>query len=122
MILKINGVEVGEGYDGLKETYKPVSRHLTYITLYGIVQAIVQHQDAEEILSIVDDIRNENDWTLDGDAQHTMLLTSDVLRGVQRWIDRHPHRVFMKNSYTNALRKYRIADEYVCDIGIASDL
>jgi hypothetical protein len=68
------------------------------------------------------DFRNENDWTLDGDAQHTMLLTSDVLRGVQRWVERHPHRVFMKNAYTNALRTYRIADEYVCDIGIASDL
>lgn len=106
----------------MNEVYKPVSRSITYITLYGIVQAIVQHQDTEEILSIVDDIRNENDWTLDGDAQHTMLLTSDVLRGVQRWVDRHPHRVFMQRAFDSAHRAYRFGDEYVCDIGIASDL
>jgi hypothetical protein len=106
----------------MNEVYKPVTRQLTYITLYGIVQGIVQHQDTEEILSIVDDIRNEADWTMDGDSHNTILLTADVLRGVEKWIDRHPHRVFMRNSYTNALRSYRIADAYLCDIGIASDL
>lgn len=121
-MIRVNGVEVGAGFEGLKETYKPVRRVLEYITLYGIVQAIVQHQDTEEILSIVDDIRNENDWTLDGDSQHTMLLTSDVLRGINKWIERHPHRVFMRKAFDRAQRAYRFGDDYVCDIGIASDL
>jgi hypothetical protein len=51
-----------------------------------------------------------------------MLLTDDVLRGVVKWIERQPHRVMIRNSYTNALRSYRIADNYVCDIQTASDL
>jgi hypothetical protein len=106
----------------MNAVYKPVIRQLSYITLYGIVQAIVQHQDNDEIMSIVDGIRNENDWTIDGDAQHTLHLTADVLRGVEKWISRHPHPTFMHRQYSNAVRTYRIADEYLCDIGIASDL
>lgn len=106
----------------MNEVYKPVQRELQYITLHGIVRSFVQHDDLQEILSICDDIRNEVDWTIDGDAQHTLLLTSDVLRGVEKWIERHPHRVFVKNSYTNALRTFRIADTYLCDIGVPSDL
>jgi len=106
----------------MNEVYKPVMRCLDYITLYGIVQALVQHQETEEILSIVDDIRNENDWTLDGDAQHTLLLTEDVTRGVVKWIERHPHRHMMMQRYVNAQNAYHFYDAPFCDIGIASDL
>jgi hypothetical protein len=106
----------------MNEVFKPVSRQLQYITLYGIVRSFVQHSEDEEILNICEAIINENDWTVDGDSHHTMLLTDDVLRGVVKWIERQPHRVMIRNSYTNALRSYRIADNYVCDIQTASDL
>lgn len=104
------------------EVYRPVSRQLEYITLYGIVQAVVQHQDTEEILSIVDDIVNENDWTVDGDATHTLLDISIVLAGVYKWAKRLPHATFMTQRIADAERSYGLNRHYMCDIGIASDL
>jgi len=106
----------------VNEVFKPVSRQLQYITLYGIVRSFVQHSDSEEICSICDDIINENDWTLDGDATHTLLETSVVLAGINKWAKRLPHAVFITRQILDATRSYRIADNYMCDIGMTSDL
>lgn len=104
------------------EIYRPVSRQVQYITLYGIVKAIVQHEDNEEILSIVDDIVNENDWTVDGESMHTLFDITIVFAGIYKWAKRLPHATFMTQRIADAERSYGFADIYLCDIGVSSDL
>ena len=104
------------------EVFRPVSRQLEYITLYGIVRAFVQHSDDEEIFSICDDIINENDWTVDSESTHTLLETGAVLVGVYKWANRLPHAVFTKQRIADAERSYGIGRHYMCDIQGSSDL
>ena len=106
----------------MNEIYKPVSRQLTYITLHGIVRSFVQHDDLQEILSICDDIRNEADWTIDGESAHTLLETSVVLAGVYKWAKRLPHATFTTQRIADAERSFGFTETYLCDIGVPSDL
>jgi hypothetical protein len=59
---------------------------------------------------------------LDADATHTLLETEVVLAGLQKWANRLPHAVFTKQRIAEAQRVYRISDNYMCDIGMTSDL
>lgn len=98
------------------EVFRPVQRQLQYITLYGLVRSFVQHDDETEILSICDDIINENDWTIDSESSNTILETGAVLAGVYRWANRLPHSVFTKQRIADAQRSYGLSQYYLCDI------
>jgi hypothetical protein len=106
----------------MNKVFSPVVRTVKYITLYGIVRAMAQNSDSEEILNICDGIVNANDWAVNRESQQTLLLISDVLNGVQKWIQQQPQRIMLQNTFDCAVKAYHIESFYVCDIQSEVDL
>jgi hypothetical protein len=112
-------IRIREGEVGgteMNDTFAPFERQLGYITLYGIVRAMLQHNDDDEIINVCEDIAHTADWTVDGDSMHTLISTGDVLAGIRRWADKHPQSVLFNDLLVRAVEAYGIDKHYAVDI------